>query len=243
VGCAFYIGTTMSKNTNQSQSTSTSESTSTQTGTAIDVNSTIVTDLMKNGAVLLNRRGLSNYFGFLYKSKGILADNLDNNYKIMSGIIMIEADSENNGKDVSADKFNDYMIQIFGSYVIYSNTNPIFCASHKYDSTKDAYVYFKGGCGGASAISYLSKVTDARQYDDRIEITEKVIKTEYIIKDGQTTGTRNVAKPYSSDIIAEGLDSEITVNIEDYIDKADTYLYTFKKDTDGHYYFYSIALQ
>jgi hypothetical protein len=87
VGCAFYIGTTMNKNTNQSQSTSTSESTSTQTGTAIDVNSTTVTDLMKNGAVLLNRRGLSNYFGFLYKSKGILADNLDNNYKIMSGII------------------------------------------------------------------------------------------------------------------------------------------------------------
>jgi hypothetical protein len=243
VGCAFYIGklSNTNKTSNTSSTTtseSTSESTSVETGTTLDVNGTIVKDLMENGAITVTNSPFLNHFGYFYKQKEVDLSNLPNTFKIMAATVVMDKDIDTS-TEVSKETFKTYMVKVFGSNISYTDeTIKSVCNIHTYDSQKGVYVSNNGGCGGVGYPVYSTKVIDAKQYSDRIEVTIKAVYVSYNLE--ASTETISKASDTSATIVK---DIASTTSIDSYFDQGDTYLYTFKKDTDGHYYFYSIEMK
>jgi len=246
---AFYGGMQFGKSNsnnsnfnNSNSSISTSDSSNVEEPTSLTPSSDTIINLMNNKAVLLNRQQASTLFGVLYKSKGILAKDLSNEYKVSAGLLQLEDDSSTKDSTVSVEQFKKYMIEVFGSNVSYTDEDVKHpCGPHGYDATIKAYTVQDYGCGGTMLPGYSTSVISVKELDDSIEVTEKAILiTPYL--DGDKFYSK-VTKPYSGEVIVDKIDGGQKVGVSNYLDKADTYIYTFKKDTDGHYYFYSIALQ
>jgi|GEM_PF-4092444 len=256
IGAAFYIGMTVGKNnskvTSSTSESSTSESTSEEVGQNLDINGTQVTNLMKNSALVLNITSLNNdeFFGRLYKSKGINANDLDDRYKVLAGTEALNEDSSKENVTVSIEDFKNYMVKVFGSSITYNNVEvKDSCYNHIYDSSQKAYVPQSTGCGtGAPLPHYYLKLVDAKEYSNKIEITEQVLlltPTHYNLGvDPDVTYT--ISTPYDGTTLATikgSTSDQINSQADGYLDKSNTYVYTFQKDTDGNYYFASIKLK
>ena len=96
--------------------------------------------------------------------------------------------------------------------------------------------------------TYYLKLVDAKEYSNKIEITEQVLlltPTHYNLGvDPDVTYT--ISTPYDGTTLATikgSTSDQINSQADGYLDKSNTYVYTFQKDTDGNYYFASIKLK
>ncbi len=163
----------------------------------------------------------------------------------------------------SAIQIKNNFIKIFGPDVNYSDGDLSGgkCNITKYDSEKNVYIAYSG-CGGAmdgSFIDSVSKQYKAEQDGDYIYVYEYVQSVFITRKDKNDFGSQMVVYLLGkgatiSEVLNSNYESKYEIlgnadeaNYESIIEQmmnkgeVDTYKWTFKKQSDGKYYFYSGA--
>lgn len=156
------------------------------------------------------------------------------------------------GKDIDVDKiieYNSINDPDLGYYPGYQANVDIRGKRFKYDRDKQEFSLTRYGLGGPDLVEYDTKIISAQKYRDKIEIVSKVM-FELWIADVE----ENVAKLYR-----ETTDNERTINnriikfdkeiadvssqkyedvkIDDYLDKLDSFKWTFTLNDNGNYIF------
>lgn len=154
-------------------------------------------------------------------------------------------------KELNFDIINKKSIELFDSKVdinniIDKNNNivvTILGTSFKYNSVSKKIVPNEdGGLGDSSSIDYYTKIINTKVLGDKLEITNKVMFVIcsapedycYISKTNQDI---NNIKNVLTKIDKSNLEN---LSIENYLDKLDSYKWTFTKNDEGNYVFKSI---
>lgn len=154
----------------------------------------------------------------------------------------------------SAEQIKNNFIKIFGPDVDYYDGDVEggmkVCNISKYDSEKNVYIAY-AGCGGATGGQFtdsVSKKYKAEQSGDYIHIYEYVQSIEAILENENDWQSPLIIylldKNYNRTNLLNGAtESNYESMIEQMMNKGevDTYKWTFKKQSDGKYYFYSGA--
>ena len=213
----------------------------------LNVTDDLVVNLINNLTNITNYSG-NDFFGYLYQKDMYELKDLSNQFKLNVAMAYLIDDNDydyedvyNNKTTISISQIEEYAKKIFGENVSL-NYEDIKGSCEAwwwtYDKTNQLYKNPSTGCGGAFLPQYYKKTTKAIKYDDKIEIIEKVAYSEYTdtdipIKTIYTSMNKN------QELIK--LENNEDFNINNYLDKLDSYKYTFKKEGDN-YYFYSVEL-
>ena len=161
---------------------------------------------------------------------------------------------DNNNHIYSAALIKNNFIKIYGPDVNYYDGDIEgsikACKISKYDSESNVYIAYSG-CGGATGGRFkdsVSKKYKAEQDGDYIYVYEYVQSVYYRHENNDDWTSPFVVylldRDYKETTILEGADeSNYESMIEQMMDRGevDTYKWTFKKQSDGKYYFYSGA--
>lgn len=153
------------------------------------------------------------------------------------------------GKAYSAQQIQNNFRQIFGPDTTYYNGDVEeveSCQISKYDATNNTYIAYSG-CGGASlgAIDRISRTYKAEQDDNYIYVYQYVQSIWEGSKDSNNpdNGTAIYLLDHNDQKLRTIDYNNYENTIYQMMDKGevDTYKWTFKKHSDGKYYFYSGA--
>ncbi len=164
-------------------------------------------------------------------------NSFDNNYIIAVGLNNYIA--KNNDVEIIKEEDIDTSIkEIFGNDIKYNHQNTYIYKENycglQFDKSKKEYTILQG-CDGDMFHKLYRKVIDTKTSDKTIEIYEKLIFAEWSSNfDTITIYNNNIDKK-----VIEILDGNKNIDINDYLDNATTYKYTFEKD-NSNYIFKSI---
>ncbi len=218
----------------------------------------IMYDIYSDGRINYEPTSLSSYF---YINDSLENEDLSDEIKFGVSFYDIYL-SDNQDFNIFDSNFRFYLSEInkkskelFGSEVnvnniLYSNNYVnvgVLGAVFEYNGEDKSFTVVGGGVGASDSSSYYTKIIKAEQFNDRIEITNKVI---FVYQAANENGNntikvfKNVTNDYDNGFL--GLSDEIddlgetTINskiIDDYVDDANSFKWTFKKDAAGNYIF------
>ena len=192
----------------------------------LDINSSTVQELYK----MANPSDDASLLKFLYSS-----DELPDNYKIAMGIMAYIKD---HGEDesISSNDVSTYVKKTLGDTSYKDHDTYIFTGDicgYFYDETTSSYSFITG-CGGNEYESFYRKIVSAKKDGDTITIDEKSI---YVYNNFDETSNKVfVYNDYNQDDLLNYFETsdDYTINIDDYLDSATTYEYTFVKSGNSY---------
>ena len=223
----------------------------------IDITGQRVTNLM-NITDATNNIFVGDFFGYFYNSDVYKFSDMSDSDKLSLAWFAyenlyssIELENTNvTDVSISEDKVNQIVKTIFGPDNTYNMVNfyaPACGVLLTYDENSNKFNGPSGVCGGVGwPPKYLTDVVEAYKENDEIIIFQKVLYVEYKAKGNNYDiayadiyNNASKEKTIQTDIEENEFDNIKT----NYIDNGDTYKFTFKKQSDGNYYFYSSELQ
>lgn len=181
----------------------------------------------------------------IFQNDELKVENMDEDYKwnLASNIYYDKSVNVGNKLELKESDVKNAYESIFGPKT-YNRPNEIktICEVFKYNEISKKYEAQTGGCGGATAFGEYEKIVKATKYNDRIEITSAVIFT-----DGQTNAMykdydkKEKIKDLTEEDLVNTVDNPSEKRFKDYVienkDKLDNYVYTYKLNEDGFYYY------
>ncbi len=208
----------------------------------ISVDDETVTKLIKN---LTADTIDGNKAGYFYEKDKMLNTEVSNQMKLYLAIQMIQGDvddMEKNLSKVTPKNISSAVKEIFGPDATYTDeTLNDACRGMKYNSKTKTYSA-NYGCGSMLTPHYDGLIIEAKKYDERLEIEQKVMLTTYDIIDDDTfkVNISNLNEIIDSITLKSDEDEPETKDLlNKYKSKLNTYKYTFNKNGDN-YYFYSV---
>ena len=240
----------LNKKTNSKNTTT--EETKKETSESLDINSDLVTDLMTIPHYTNDVWLGSNYSGYFYNENSYDINTISNKVKILIAIRSLGLDSINvnysketdDGTFISIpeDVVKESYYKIFGNEIEFKNESldgqECGYAAFKYNSTTKAYEQNMYGCGGTMIPFYETKTVEATKYNDRIEIIEKMAYIEFDTDENSDELSQLIYTDSSATNKIDTISSEDEIKIDNYLDKLDSYKYTFKKDGNNYYLYY-----
>lgn len=218
----------------------------------LDINLQEANTLMNKISIEENRFG--NWFGYYYKRDKVTIDDFSNQMKLYFAARTFNKDKPDegtNGVDVTVSKEQMYtaMKSIFGPDIKYNDetikVDPTLLAKGTYDNTKQEYTLSFDHAWGDEFFDgyptyYVERISQTKD-SNKIEVKEKVLYYETFIEDG--SDLKKYAKVYRVNpktLIEKTEENDGKDYMKKYKEYVDTYKYTFKKASDGEYYFYSV---
>lgn len=204
----------------------------------LDINSMKVQSLYEMATPLND----ANILKYLYEKP----ETFENQY-ILSVSIKNYLDEQNNFvESISKDIVEQYIHKVFGNNISFHHEK-VYILEDNYcgfDYNKDLNQYeYLSGCDGNMNEKFYRKIISANEEDDKIIILEKSL---YVYNDWNSNNShitiynnitdKKIISSYNLD-----LDSEMNIDIDDYIDSASTYQFVFKK-VDNRYIFLNVSL-
>ena len=197
----------------------------------LDINSSIVQDLYN----LINPSNDANVLKELYENSG-----LTDKYILNIGITSYLKEHPNNDKLIIPKTSVEKSIHsALGYNVTFSHQDVYilndFGCGYSYDKDTEQYKLLSG-CGGNQFESFKRKIVDAIEMNDIIQITEKSI---YIYDDWNDYSSKiyiysNYDQKNLLDYIEKSSSDNYNIEINNYLDNASTYIYTFHKQNDKY---------
>ncbi len=165
-------------------------------------------------------------------------NSFDNNYIIAVGLNNY-IDKNNNVEVIKEEDVNESIKEIFGADIKFNHQNTYiykenYC-SFEFDEAKKEYIAIHG-CDGDMFHKLYRKVITTKELDKTLEIYEKLIFAEWSQNfDTITIYNNNIDKK-----VIEKLDGNKNIDINNYLDNATTYKYTFEK-VNNNYIFKSLT--
>ena len=202
----------------------------------LDINSSLVQELYN----LINPSNDANVLKDLYENSG-----LTDKYILNIGITSNLKEYPNADKLIIPKANIEKSIHsVLGYNVTFTHQDVYtlndYGCGYNYDKDTEQYKLI-AGCGGNQFESFQRKIVDAIEMNDIIQITEKSI---YIYNDWNDYSSRiyiysNYDQKDLLDYIETSSSNNYNIEINNYIDKASTYIYTFHKQ-NGKYIFDSL---
>ena len=225
-----------------------------EVGEELDVNSDLVTNLVKYPNLMNDIWLGKNYTGYFYANDSINVNTMSNKVKIVMAIhalgdynyiydtYTVDTSAVDTTVSIPEEDIKESYYKIFGSSVEFKTEsldgNDCGLTAFTYDSGSKVYKESVNGCGGTALPYYETKIIKAVKYSDRIEITEKVVYVELEWDESSSETYQFVYTNKDKTNKLATVSSNEEISIDDYLDRLDSYKYTFKKDGDN-YYFYS----
>ena len=203
-----------------------------------------------------------NSFAYFYSKEKITKELLDDKIKLAYSIGNIYLNDNykkdkygvpelSDGEEYSFTEINKESSKLFGSDINFDNISITGSNGKEYaDATiyGNSYLYTdkkltleKNGMGGVADIYFKTKIISAYEDNNKLYIENKVM---FVIEDYQMFRIlRKSSNNANEDILYDSSKNNATTNsisIDDYLDKLDTYRWTFKENTDGSYTFESV---
>ena len=126
--------------------------------------------------------------------------------------------------------------------------NVFVCRQLKYNEKEQSIIITQDGCGDCAAAEFNTKIISAVKSKDKIEIINKVIFLYYSCDPVEfkifKAATNNYNNKYGFVEEIEDLTNKNIlikdVKIDDYLDKLDSFKWTFVKNNEGNYIFESV---
>ena len=202
----------------------------------LDINSSLVQDLYN----LINPSNDANVLKELYENSG-----LTDKYILNIGITSYLKEHPNADKLIIPKANIEKSIHsVLGYNVTFTHQDVYtlndYGCGYNYDNATEQYKLI-AGCGGNQFESFQRKIVDAIEMNNIIQITEKSI---YIYNDWNDYSSKiyiysNYDQKDLLDYIETSSSDNYNIEINNYIDKASTYIYTFHKQ-NGKYIFDSL---
>ena len=204
----------------------------------------LVTDLIypKDMIILIGHKKYWNY-------KNVTIETLGRSKMMYNAAYGLESSKNDNYDSIySAQEIKNNFVKIFGPDVAYYDANVEeveSCLISKYDASNNTYIAYSG-CGGTSVgyIDRISKAYKAEQNGEYIYVYEYV-QSVWVGPEGQSSTVVYLLNQNDEKIkiLNSANESNYEYLVYQLIDKreVDTYKWTFKKQSDGKYYFYSGA--
>ena len=202
----------------------------------LDINSSLVQDLYN----LINPSNDANVLKELYENSG-----LTDKYILNIGITSYLKEYPNADKLIIPKANIEKSIHsVLGYNVTFTHQDVYtlndYGCGYNYDNATEQYKLI-AGCGGNQFESFQRKIVDAIEMNNIIQITEKSI---YIYNDWNDYSSKiyiysNYDQKDLLDYIETSSSDNYNIEINNYIDKASTYIYTFHKQ-NGKYIFDSL---
>lgn len=191
----------------------------------LDINSSTIQNLYE----MVSPEDDATVLKYLYEN----TDTFNNQYIIsmaLKNFISKESEPNKPIAHISKEDIEKNIYKIFGNnisfhhekaYVLFNN----YCG---FNYNNEAYELIPG-CGGSSSEKFYRQIIEASKTEDKIIILEKSIYV-YNDFDSSTPSITIYNNVTNKDIIKKSNScTNININIDDYLDKASTYQYTFKK--------------
>lgn len=202
----------------------------------LDINSSIVQDLYNS----INPSNDANVLKELYENC-----RLTDKYILNIGITSYLKEHPNDDKlIIPKANIEKSIYSVLGYNVTFAHQDVYilndYGCGYNYDKDTEQYKLM-AGCGGNQFESFQRKIVDAIEMNDIIQITEKSI---YIYNDWNDYSSKiyiysNYDQKDLLDYIEKSSSDNYNIEIDNYIDKASTYIYTFHKQ-NGKYIFDSL---
>lgn len=202
----------------------------------LDIHSELVQDLYN----MVNPTEDGLILSDLYQNSG-----LSNNYMLVVALSDYIHDQDGNVEVISKDEVDKRIESIFGNKEIeHQSTYLLFdgYCGFTYNDDLEQYELILG-CGGDMNQSFVREIISAREDGNNVIITEKSL---YVYRDwdadySHVTIYNNIVQKEEIDAFDNDPAVELYINLDDYIDYASTYEYTFEK-VDDHYIFKGVKL-
>jgi len=204
----------------------------------LDVQSDFVKDLYS----LVNPSDDANIIKGLYED----SDKFSNDYILSVGIVnLIKERFYRDEEYLQVEDVENTIHKILGDDVSFVNQDTHVFSFGAYGEGICGYFYLPEsnqyqsmhGCGGNWYEFFRRKVVSGEKKGDSVYLTEKLIyfKNDWDAdKPSYRTIYNNYQKEKQLDYIVKGPNEPYEVKLEDYIDQASTYLYTFKRQDDRY---------
>ncbi len=179
----------------------------------------------------------TDYEDIYYKQDRLIINDLGEDFKMALAYSRLDYTAINYKGDKISFKESDLKKsyqEVFGDLSNYQDQDFGYGCPKEivYNEENDLYEY-EHSCTFILTGGYENKLVEAKRYNDRVEIYEKVVFFEYDDESKEVIYYRDYEhnSPFEQnkyDFNAEGIS---------------TYKYTFKKNSDGKYYFYSVEKQ
>lgn len=202
----------------------------------LDIDSDLVQDLY----AIVNPTEDGLVLSDLYQNGG-----LSNNYMLVVALSDYIRDQDTNVEVISKDEVDQRIESIFGDEEVEHQRTYLFFEDYcgfTYNDDLEQYEFIHG-CGGDMYQSFVREIISAREEGDNIIITEKSLYVywDWDVDYSYVTIYNNVVQKEVIDEFDQDSAVELDINLDDYIDQASTYEYTFEK-VDDHYIFKGVKL-
>ena len=157
----------------------------------------------------------------------------------------------NGKKELDLDTINKKSVELFGSKINIDNmidnennvTIAVLATTFKYNPSNNSIVPSVDGIGDGSSIDYYTKIIDSNISGNKLEIINKVM---FVVC---TAGDEDYCYISKIDQDINDIKKTLTtvdksdiqnISIDKYIDKLDSYKWTFTKNNNGNYVFESV---
>ncbi len=229
-----------------------------ETYESLSIDDATVTDLYKKINHVSNDYSF-NFIGAFYQTDNMSVDKMDNKLKLFLALnnATTTTDELEQTLFVSESSLKTAMTDLFGN-INYENeslsaTGGCGFGYAQYDANNKNYS-IGVACGGTGFPYYKTKLIQARKYSNKIEIYEKHIAVKPTwVKENNLDVEKDLIYKYfklsndncngyecliGTNLISENV-TDLNTNLDQYMNQADTYKYTFQLE-NGHYYFYSV---
>lgn len=211
-----------------------------QTGKAenLEVNDELVQNLfyLTRGELKNTLFAGTDYENIYYRSEITDIETTDENFKKILSFVSLDQSLITNDESksiISAEALKNQYNTIFGNLDNYKDETFNYSCPVTIEYNEDEKQYeYESACGYNISSGYISKLTEAKKYDDCLEIYEKVVF--YLIDEETGDISYFNTSDYSEQLVV--LENDEQFNIDDYTDKLDIYKYTFIKDGNNYYF-------
>lgn len=151
-------------------------------------------------------------------------------------------------QEINSDILDEYLKKVFGRNYTYDDKNKVIIngAIYSYNSRTGNYELQESGAGGLDNKILVRKVTKAYKTKKNIEVYEKIAVVNVTMDD--TMKSMNIEVYNNNNNLLEKTNVDLnydisTINVEKYMDKLDTYKWTFTKKFNGEYIFEKVEKQ
>lgn len=202
----------------------------------LDIHSELVQDLYN----MINPTEDGLILSDLYQNGG-----LSNNYMLVVALSDYISEQDENVEVISKDEVDQRIESIFGDEEVEHQRTYLFFDGYcgfTYNDDLEQYEFIPG-CGGDMYQIFVREIISAREEGKNVIITEKSL---YVYRDwdedySHVTIYNNVVQKEVIDEFDNDPAVELDINLDDYIDYASTYEYTFER-VDDHYIFKGVKL-
>jgi len=207
----------------------------------IDINDPIVSELIhltRNDNRFLFAG--TKYENLYYSTEKIDMKSFDLEFKLLLSYITIDPNKIDDDGDFVVVKEEDLKKQytkIFGDDNYKGQDIEYSCPTIISYNPKEKRYEYNEFCGGGITTGYENKIIEARKYDNKIEIYEKV--AFYLFDEDYESITYWENSDYTDLIVETSIDEEF--NVDEYLQNMKTYKFVFERK-ENNYYFKSVEL-